>query len=188
MYTIKGDQKYLDEAKKNLDYIVGHIVQDDGRIYDGYDEKLKKFTRKPWSYNYGSFLGCVAEFYKITGDITYMETGEKAIKVAMSKFNKIGIFSENIDLNSDQQAFKGIFFKYMSKFLVEYWKVADDKAKDWIREMKDYTISMANIVVRTKMDPDTGLFSAYWSPDEDMVFTSTAQISAMDLFVAAHRL
>lgn len=53
--------------------------------------------------------------------------------------------------------------------------------------MKNYTIEMAKVVVNYKMDKDTGLFSAYWNPSEMMKLTPAAQVTAMDLFLAAHR-
>ena len=98
--------------------------------------------------------------------------------------------SDNRKYNSDGDAFKGIFFKYMSKFLVQYWETTpleDHQTRAWILKMKNYTIDMAKDVVKYKMDKDTGLFSAYWNPSEMMKLTPAAQVTAMDLFLAAHR-
>ena len=53
--------------------------------------------------------------------------------------------------------------------------------------MKYYTITQAKTVVKLKMDQDSGLFSAYWVPKEMMKLSPSAQVSAMDLFLAAHR-
>ena len=54
--------------------------------------------------------------------------------------------------------------------------------------MKAYTIKMAKTVVKNKMDKDTGLFSAYWAPSEENGRkTPAAKVTAMDLFLAAHR-
>lgn len=116
-----------------------------------------------------------------------MKTGQNVIDNAFSRFNKTGYFTEDKKLDSDGDAFKGIFFKYVSKFLVQYWNIAkDQETKDWILNMKAYIIRQAKVVVYHKMTDD-GLFSAYWSPKEDMKLTPVAQVSALDLFLAAHR-
>ena len=106
-----------------------------------------------------------------------MKTGQNVVNNAFRHFNRTGYFSDNRKYNSDGDAFKGIFFKYMSKFLVQYWETTpleDHQTRAWILKMKNYTIDMAKDIVKYKMDKDTGLFSAYWNPSEMMKLTPAA--------------
>ena len=105
---------------------IGHIVHQDGMVIDGFDGATNDLkddeNNDEWTYNFGAFLGATSEFYTITGDIQYMKTGQKVVEAAFGQFNTTGYFMDIISYNSDGDAFKGIFFKYMSKFLVQYWK------------------------------------------------------------------
>jgi len=72
-----------------------------------------------------------------------MKTGQNVIDNAFSRFNKSGHFTEGKKLDSDGDAFKGIFFKYVSKFLVQYWNITpanDLETRNWILKMKHYII------------------------------------------------
>ncbi|KAG5980478.1 hypothetical protein E4U55_003991 [Claviceps digitariae] len=157
------------------------MINSDYLINDGLDEHCKNNRLQTWSYNQGVVLGGLAELFRLTGDVGYVEKAVRIARAAIKSLsNSQGIFVETDkcelrpgNCGRDGQQFKGIFVRNLG-YLNE---VAPHQ------EFKDFILRNADSIWKNDRDGQNRLGVAWTGPY--VAATVPTQSSALDVLVAA---
>lgn len=124
IYNATKDQKDLEWAQKIYDWEYEYLYNPaNGRVYGGLKSpEMVLSSESPLSYNQGTFAGAAYELYKITGDVTYLNTARKVCYFGISSSSILDtgnniIRDEGYDHNNP--LFKGIFMRYFVQVILE---------------------------------------------------------------------
>lgn len=190
LYFRTNENKYKDWALTAWDWFekTGMIsLENNNRhimhlVNDGLDRKCMNNSGAIWTYNQGVIIGGLVNLWLIFEDTYYLDT---AINIANSTINNLtidgilvektrsGIVAENI--NTDQQQFKGIFVRYLSK-LIEVLPDTNPNKNNYINFIK----KNCNNVLKLYTDFNIGKL---WNKNncEDN-FNAISQTAGLDLF------
>ncbi len=89
LYEQTHDQKYLDFAKEQHDWINANLKAPDGLYYDGMEANgsIEGHEAK-YSYNQGLMLGNATMLYEATGDPKYLQEAQDIAKVSVDNFKQ----------------------------------------------------------------------------------------------------
>ncbi|OAA47606.1 glycosyl hydrolase [Metarhizium rileyi] len=156
------------------------LINEQHLINDGLDLACKNQKLQTWSYNQGVILGGLAELYKLTNDVKYLEKAVPIAQAAIKAFSVNGVLVEadKCDIakgfcGRDGAQFKGVFIRNL-RYLNE---VAPRQ------EFKDFIIRNADSIW-SKDRTDDNLFGVSWVGPYFKAFGAT-QSSALDVLVAA---
>lgn len=181
LYQETGEQEYLDWAlkifkwqNKTLVDPVTHIV------WDGINREGNGLIDKEWIFSYcqGTYIGCAAELFKITGDETFLTLAGQTAEASLSYV----FFADGRIMKSegggDGGLFKGIYIRYLS----EYIELVKDRK--WINIL----IENGKSLWTTGRNSSTGLFSKDWSSRPASAEDLSVQLSGLMLIEQLSRL
>lgn len=157
------------------------MINSDNLINDGLSEECRNNRLQTWSYNQGVVLGGLAELFRLTGDLTYIEKAVSIARAAIKSLsNSQGILVETDkcelrqgNCGKDGQQFKGIFVRNL--------RYLNDVAPH--QEFKDFIIRNADSIWKNDRDNQNRLGVAWTGPY--VAATGPTQSSALDVLVAA---
>jgi len=83
-YRALDQKEYLEMAKNNLDFLLNHVVQEDGSIFRNY--KNGKATIHGFLDDYAFLIKSLSDCYQSTFDIKYLEQGKKLLDYVLQNF------------------------------------------------------------------------------------------------------
>lgn len=133
------DPKWLNAAIQGYQWLSTHNFTNSQGLYvdgyhvsnwDGTGRTCDLRTEDVWTYNQGVLLGGLRSLWEATGNTAYLNDGYTLIQAVISATSSTntsgtvlgtgGILAEVCEAsgscNSDQQSFKGIFFRYLAEF------------------------------------------------------------------------
>lgn len=150
-------------------------------INDGLDGKCKNNGLQTWSYNQGVVLGGLAELFRLTNELKYIEKAVPIARAAIKSLsNPQGVLVETDkcelrpgNCGKDGQQFKGIFVRNLGYLN----QVAPHQ------EFKEFIIRNADSIWKSDRDNQNKLGVAWAGPY--VAATGPTQSSALDVLVAA---
>ena len=166
LYQETRDQKYLDFAQKQHDWVNANLRDSNGLYYDGMDAD-GKLHKEQYTYNQGLMLGNAALLYKATGDEKYLKEAQEIAGIAVKNFAG-GTYPE--PFKEQLLFFNAVFFKNLC--------LLDEIAPDasYKKVLGDYARILA-----PKVDAQTGLIK------DDGKMTLLDQTSAIQIFALAQK-
>ncbi|MDR0506143.1 MAG: alpha-1,6-mannanase [Dysgonamonadaceae bacterium] len=132
-----------------------------GRVFES-----KNDTKGDWTYNAGTFIGAALEYYKISGDKTYLndaiKTADRAISTLVNTSN--GVLSDWAEQpDHDVDLFKGIFVRYFTLLILNH-DLPETKRTRYVSFMKNSAEYLWNKGTRKS---SAVLFGYHWweAPD-----------------------
>ena len=115
LYSLTGEQEYLDKAIMIYEWMLTHSRFDDGFIKDGPHNEQRGWA---FTYNQGTWVGGLLELFKITGDEKYREIAVDLMDKSLDSrwYSSHGIMREQG--SSDGGLFKGIYVRYITEWVV----------------------------------------------------------------------
>ncbi|MBQ9446957.1 MAG: AGE family epimerase/isomerase [Victivallales bacterium] len=176
----KSREEYLAEAVRIVSWMQAHLYDaNNGEIFDNMknDGSIRKAA---FTYNQGTFLGACHELFRLTGNIDYLTTAEKAAEfIIKHKTTNNGALSNSE--RGDGALFHGIFFRYLVKLALEPAVEAE------LREQyKDYLTRLAAILVDEGLNRETMLYGGKWheAPPADKPSSLNAHVTGCMLLEA----
>lgn len=114
-----GSGSYLDWANKEWAWFSNSgMINSSHLINDGLTSSCTNNGQTTWTYNQGIILGGLTDLYKITGNLTYLNTAEAIANAAISALvSPAGILREPCEpsnCDGDQEQFKGLFMRNLA--------------------------------------------------------------------------
>lgn len=120
LYQLEKSQDNLSIAEQAFTWLEEHLVDPEtGFVWDGINREEDMKVDKDWEFTYcqGVYVGACVEFYKVTGDRSYLKKAQRTIMTAFRLLTERG----NVILHSegvgDGGLFKGIFIRYVADYL-----------------------------------------------------------------------
>jgi predicted alpha-1,6-mannanase (GH76 family) len=90
-----------------------------GWVYDNIDKNGQKNTTWKFTYNQGTFIGAALELFKATGSGAYLDDAVRAADYTLNSgfLTSNGILKD--EGGGDGGLFKGVFVRYLTRFIVE---------------------------------------------------------------------
>ncbi|EFY92740.1 hypothetical protein J3459_010197 [Metarhizium acridum] len=177
---VPQNSTYKDIAIEQWDWFErSGMINAQNLINDGLDESCKNNGLQTWTYNQGVVLGGLAELFRATGDLKYVEKAVPIAQAAIQALSVDGILTEvggcdaRGDCGRDGSQFKGIFIRNL--------RYLNDVAPH--QEFKDFIIRNADSIWAKDRSGDNQ-FGVAWAGPYATAFGAT-QSSALDALVAA---
>lgn len=176
---------YQEEAEKIYHWERQHLWDNQsGAVFDNID-KEGKLARFSLSYNQGTFIGAAVELYRLTGVRSYIDDAVLTARYTigpMSRQNN-GVLPDATE--GDGGLFHGIFYRYLTNLIL--LKGLDEDVR---RELEDYLLHSATVMVSQGINPETHLYGGRWRQPypKDMPSALTPQLTACMLVEALCRI
>jgi predicted alpha-1,6-mannanase (GH76 family) len=112
--AIGGDTKYLGYATSEYNWLNDSgLIGSNGLVWDGFNGSCA-LSGTYWTYNQGSAIAALTEYYKATGTAGLITEAEKIGTAAIADLAPTGVLAETCEpsgCDGDQVAFKGIFVR-----------------------------------------------------------------------------
>lgn len=191
LYFVTKDEKYKEWTLKVWTWFEksGMIAQVTDKkfikylVNDGINANCKNNGGSYWTYNQGVIIGGLVNLWHIFNDFKYINL---AIDIAKSTINHLtidGVLVEkpfypivSDNLNTDQQQFKGIFFRYLTNLIVCLPSSNENKSifNGFIEK---------NLRSVAKFYPDFRI-GTLWHKQSLENFNAISQTSGLDLFIS----
>ncbi|MBR4899480.1 MAG: hypothetical protein IKZ46_00940 [Victivallales bacterium] len=152
----KSREEYLAEAVRIISWMQAHLYDaNNGEVFDNMknDGSIRKAA---FTYNQGTFLGACHELFRLTGNVDYLKTAEKAAEFIIKyKTTNNGALSNSE--RGDGALFHGIFFRYLVKLAQE--PAVDAEVREYY---KTYLTSLATILASEGLNHETMLYGGKW--------------------------
>jgi uncharacterized protein len=83
-YQVTGDARYLDAGTRAATFILGHMVQDDGRLLHSY--KDGKAQHNAYLDDYSGLINALIDLYESTFDVTWLEGAQQLADTMVEQF------------------------------------------------------------------------------------------------------
>ncbi len=160
---ITNDEKYTNQAKAMIDWVVANLYGGKGYVYDSVNlsGEINKWAS---TYNQGTFIGANMLIYQNTGDETYKQYADDAVNYTIKNMFNNGVINSEGGENGDLHGFKGILTRWMYRYakftndieILEWlqlnaataysnrnnkgliWTTWNDKSKDFTGELPEH--------------------------------------------------
>ena len=152
IYEKTGDEKYIKQAKEIIDWVVGHLYESDGHVYDAMNIK-GEVSKWASTYNQGTFIGACSLIYQNTGEEKYIGYADATATYTMKNmYNYRTIGTE--DSGNDLPGFKGILTRWIYRYAVLRNNIT---VLEWLQLNADTAYSHKNNLglIWTKWDAQT---------------------------------
>jgi hypothetical protein len=153
LYQQTHDQKYLQFASKQFDWVNDNLRAPDGLYYDGMD-KDGTLHKEVYTYNQGLMLGDATMLFQATGDQKYLQQAQSIAKATLDKY------AEKIDTANGKADNTSAFSKQLTFFNAVFFKnlmllnsVAPDSSYN--QSLSDYSTQLAK-----RIQSDSGLLKS----------------------------
>lgn len=130
LYQIEKEKIYFDKSVETLNWLESNLVDPKTRfVEDGINRNQDgKIDTWSFTYNQGVYMGALIEFYKVTGNESFLKKALQCATTSLERLVKKGVFSEIGD-GGDLGLFKGIEYRYLHQL---YDLTKADFIKDFI--------------------------------------------------------
>ena len=115
---ISKDDSYNEKATAIIDWVVEHLSDQKGHIYDSYTLESKATNTWASTYNQGTFIGACTLIYQNTNDEKYIKYADDAVKYTIEDMFRNGVVNVEDGNNHDLHGFKGILTRWVYRYAV----------------------------------------------------------------------
>lgn len=178
---IPGDGAYLNRSLEAWTWFnASGMINPGNLVNDGLTDSCVNNNATTWTYNQGVVLGGLVELYRATTDTSYLATAKRIADAVVASGTLVvdGVLREPCEMTGDcdfnQQAFKGIFMRYLG--LLDETLDGSDPYTAFIRSNAESTWQGDR--------NGTDFFGVRWNGPLDNATIAT-QASAASLMIAA---
>ena len=180
----KSADEYRDEALKIYQWERKNLWDStSGAVFDNMnrDGGIGRFSL---SYNQGTFIGAAVELFRLTKDRSLLDDAVLTARYTTNRMSRRnnGVLSD--ETRGDGALFHGIFFRYLANLIV--LPELDDAAR---RELSDYVLRSATVLVREGLNQETSIFGGRWRNPQPTNEPSAlnAHVTGCTLLAAAYK-
>lgn len=158
LYQVEPDPQYLKTSLEILHWLHYTLVDPDTEfVNDGINSRgTNEVDRWQFTYNQGTYIGALVEFYHVTHDQRYLDKALKCAKTAIKTFAPEGILLDGGD-GGDAGLFKGILYRYM----VLLYKASHEEF------LKDFILNAVQVLVKNDFIEETLMADRNWQPYQE---------------------
>ncbi|MFG6192659.1 glycoside hydrolase family 76 protein [Nonomuraea sp. JJY05] len=123
-----GDGRYLEQARRAMDWLEATLVRPDGFVHDGVNRQEDHAIDEDWrfTYNQGLYVGACVELARTPGEEGRLSRAARTARTAIAELGVDGVFAAE-GAGGDEGLFKGVYYRY-ARELIEAAEVPEVRA------------------------------------------------------------
>ncbi|WP_262315937.1 glycoside hydrolase family 76 protein [Lacticaseibacillus parakribbianus] len=155
LYQLDPKPEYLKNSLDILHWLYFTLVDPETEFVNDGINSRNTMAVDPWAftYNQGTYIGALVEFYNVTKDQRYLDHALKCAHTAIDRLGATGILLDDGD-GGDIGLFKGILYRY----LVLLYKATHETF------ISDFITKAVKVLVENDFEGETLMADRNWQP------------------------